>query len=147
MAGVPVLAQGINFFISAAGYATYDDEDDFDMKAKFGFEFEYGSSIYPELSKANRNAFTINGKIYKLKTMDTDKKQFDPKYVDIPNHSFRISPRFEKENYNSEDPYCDLMFLQNFNFLNIFDYKVINIFDWVNRGHISGYCETRGKNN
>jgi hypothetical protein len=32
--------------------------------------FDYGLAFRPGISNANKNAFTINGKLYKLNTMD-----------------------------------------------------------------------------
>lgn len=37
---------------------------------RFGFEFLSGLSGVPGLSNANKNAFTIDGKLYKLGVMD-----------------------------------------------------------------------------
>lgn len=39
-------------------------------KVRFGFEFLSGLSGKAGLSTANKNAFTINGKLHKLQTMD-----------------------------------------------------------------------------
>ena len=39
-------------------------------RARFGFEYLSGLSGKPGLSNANKNAFTIDGKLYKLGVMD-----------------------------------------------------------------------------
>ena len=40
------------------------------QKHRFGFEFLSGLSGKPGLSNANKNAFTIDGKLFKLGVMD-----------------------------------------------------------------------------
>ena len=40
------------------------------IRARFGFEYLSGLSGKPGLSNANKNAFTIDGKLYKLGVMD-----------------------------------------------------------------------------
>lgn len=58
--------QGKYANLHAAGMVTGPDG----KKFRFGFEFLSGLSGKPGLSNANKNAFTIDGKLHKLHTMD-----------------------------------------------------------------------------
>jgi hypothetical protein len=60
--------------IQSAAYIT----DGSGKKHRFGFEFLSGLSGRPGLSNANKNAFTIDGKLYKLGVLDMV-EGFDPK--------------------------------------------------------------------
>ena len=53
--------------IQAAGWIPQEEGK---PDIRFGFEFTGGIAGRPGISTANKNAFTINGKLYKLDSMD-----------------------------------------------------------------------------
>ena len=65
-AGAPMYGQGKYANLHAAGWV----EGPGGEKVRFGFEMMSGLSGKPGLSTANKNAFTINGKLHKLPAMD-----------------------------------------------------------------------------
>ena len=64
--GSPLYGQGSYVMIQSAAIV----EDENSIGHRFGFEFLSGLSGKPGLSNANKNAFTIDGKLYKLGVMD-----------------------------------------------------------------------------
>ena len=60
------MCQGKYINLIAGGKAKDQNENVF----RFGFEFDYGLAFRPGLSNANKNAFTVNGTLYKLHTME-----------------------------------------------------------------------------
>lgn len=64
--GAPLYGQGNYVMLQSAAYIS----DESGKKHRFGFEFLSGLSGRPGLSNANKNAFNIDGKLYKLGVMD-----------------------------------------------------------------------------
>ena len=64
--GAPLYGQGSHVMIQSAAYI----KDESGKERRFGFEYLSGLSGRPGLSNANKNAFTIDGKLYKLGVLD-----------------------------------------------------------------------------
>ena len=93
--------------LQSAGFI-YDKDG---TKHRFGFEFMSGLSGKPSLSNANKNAFTIDGKLYKLPSMDM-LEGFDNRQT-TPIEKVHIKSR--ELHKNSEiDADCDIWFAMKF---------------------------------
>lgn len=99
-AGAPMYGQGKYANLHSAAMIDGPNGE----KVRFGFELLTGLSGKPGLSTANKNAFTINGKLHKLQTLDI---------VEGLNHdgdleNIKIEPRASE--HKPEHASCSLSF-------------------------------------
>ena len=129
--------------LQAAGYARGQQG----KKHRFGFEYMGGLSGKPGLSTANKNAFTIDGKLFKLPTMDMT-EGFDPKQTgQIEKVRLRARQGTEANPQSSGDPTadearCDLSFVMSYKMEADVNAIVVKVTEMYEQGFISGSCQT-----
>jgi len=109
---------------------------------RFGFEYLSGLSGKEGLSNANKNAFTIDGKLYKLHTMDMTEG------FDHPNHdgllgNLTISMR--KDEVKPDEPQCSIKFVKKMHMEVCANLSLLILCEMYGQGYISGTCSTGTK--
>ena len=129
--GAPLYGQGNSVNLQSAAYI----EDKAGKQHRFGFEFLSGLSGKPGLSNANKNAFTIDGKLYKLGVMDMV-EGFDHKQNDQI-EKVHIKARDSGDANTNE---CDIWFTMKFKMQAHVPAVVIKVHEMYEQGYMSGWC-------
>ena len=127
--GVPLYGQGRYMHILSAGMV--------DNK-RFGFEFLGGLSGNKAHSSANKNHFTLDGKLYKLGAMDI---------VDGMNEGFAISKTIKiKSRDENEDVSCKIVYNDKYGVhAGPVNAVVVLIDEQYRQGTLTGKCKIQGK--
>jgi len=132
--GAPKYGQGNNVNLHSAAYIS-DSEGN---QHRFGFEFLSGLSGVPGLSNANKNAFTIDGKLYKLGVMDMI-EGFDNKQNDQI-EEVHIKARGSSETKDVTTNECDIWFTMKFRMQAHVPAVAIKVHEMYEQGYMSGWC-------
>lgn len=120
--------------LQAAGYV----QDSKGSNFRFGFEYLSGLSGKPGLSNANKNAFTIDGKLYKLGVMDMV-EGFHPKQT-TQIEEVHIKARSSSEVKDLKQNECDIWFTMKFRMQANVPAVAIKVHEMYEQGFISGWC-------
>lgn len=133
--GVPMYGQGKFVNVHAAAFI--------DKDTRFGFEFLSGLSGKPGLSTANKNAFTLNGKLFKLGPMDmVEGFDFnDGKGHDGEIHKLHMVSRAASSTSPDFGNSCDVWFEKKFTMRACLNLKALIVCEFQEQGFLSGSCD------
>ena len=131
--------QGISIQLQAAGFL---DKDDGYEDKRFGFEFSGGIAGRPGLSSANKNAFTIDGKLHKLGSMEI--VDFGPRVAEDDLKKLHIRMKNEAKTPEgfkdiSVDE-CEIWYEMKFKMRAEVPAVIVKVHEVYGQGFIHGWC-------
>jgi hypothetical protein len=124
--GVPMYGQGRFLHLLAAGFISLNGET-----KRFGLELLLGLSGKEGISTANKNHFTLDGKVYKLGAVDIVKGMAE---------DFSIQKVLSFQSRKEEEINCSLEFSEKFQMRADVNAIVVKVDEQYSQGFISGTC-------
>jgi hypothetical protein len=126
--GAPLYGQGNSIMIQAAGWIG---------GTRFGFEFTGGIAGREGVSTANKNAFTLDGKLYKLEPMDIQGDASPDSENRIQSVHLKVrSMGLKDESYGG----CEIFFEMSFRMQAQVPAVVLKVHEIFEQGYIHGQC-------
>lgn len=101
---------------------------------RFGFHFQGGAAGRLGISTANLNHFSVDGKVYKLGSIQI--QDFDPK------HKGMIKALSLKMRDQTAGNQCELSFTMKFKMMADVNAVVIYVHDVYEHGFVDGWCQS-----
>jgi len=128
--GMPLYGgKGISYHLSAGGYFEVEG-----FRLRFGLELLVGASAVEGVSNANKNAFTINGKLHKLGAVDMPGVDHANDQVKVLNFTSR------KEDQAKRQTECDIVFEEKNRMSADVNAVVVYVGEAYSQGFINGWC-------
>jgi hypothetical protein len=132
--GAPLYGQGSNVNLQVAGYVL----DTSGQRHRFGFEYLSGLSGKPGLSNANKNAFTLDGKLYKLGVMDMVEGFHAKQTTQIEELHIKARSASEVKDLSLDE--CEIWFTMKFKMQANVPAVAVKVHEMYEQGFVSGWC-------
>lgn len=102
---------------------------------RFGLHFQGGAAGKPGLSTANLNHFSIDGKVYKLASMNVE--GIEPRHKGLIK-TLSLKMRDNTSGVNQ----CEVAFTMKFKMIADVNAVVVYVHEVFEHGYVSGWCST-----